>query len=446
MERKIADEIMETILRLQLPLKLDQPTEGLGNCFPIAIIQQLQRPEIFQQIRPSIQRLAKHRYGHTVLRQNVQAFMMKSRHPRVVMFRAQYEETEGQVSSTSWTQYWTNMVIDRTWVDYWFVQATAWYLQLDIWIVSTTNTDGSPYIDINGNLADGNMPSGGPIITIGTKSNIHYQSLLPIEAFHLGFPENSGADVSHIGKNVLENVKVMPKAQSRKHPKQSATNDDDETHVIGNKENEIAEHVKIDPMDIDADWNSYDANGMEQITKSQRTKNNLFEKDGAKEKLEKMNREEIEIEDKSTNIGIGGDYVIDEKEKKKYNDIKTDPMDIDEDGNNYEPFLYESCGVLLAFIRMSEDFIMKCPMCGKETVHILKHLNLSQNCFIPGCTKTFKNQFQLYKQKNKPTDIKIKENTQNKKRKEAWRQRKRKEDYVKVKEQQRSHLKTKAKR
>ena len=77
-ERKLADEIMETILRLQLPLKLDQPTEGLGNCFPIAIIQQLQRPEIFQQIRPSIQRLAKHRYGHTVLRQNVQAFMMKT--------------------------------------------------------------------------------------------------------------------------------------------------------------------------------------------------------------------------------------------------------------------------------------------------------------------------------------------------------------------------------
>ena len=57
------------------------------------------------------------------------------------------------------------VVTDRTWVDYWFVQATAWYLQLDIWIVSTTNTDSSPYIDINGNLADGNMSSGGPIIT-----------------------------------------------------------------------------------------------------------------------------------------------------------------------------------------------------------------------------------------------------------------------------------------
>ena len=37
-ERNIADEIMVTIH--QLPFKLDQLTEGLGNCFPIAIIQQ----------------------------------------------------------------------------------------------------------------------------------------------------------------------------------------------------------------------------------------------------------------------------------------------------------------------------------------------------------------------------------------------------------------------
>ena len=50
-ERKIANEIMDTINRLQLPFKLDQLTEGLGNCFPIAIIQQLRRPEILNQLR-----------------------------------------------------------------------------------------------------------------------------------------------------------------------------------------------------------------------------------------------------------------------------------------------------------------------------------------------------------------------------------------------------------
>ena len=115
---------------------------------------------------------------------------MKSRHPRVTEFRKQYEELEGQISGISWHQYWASMVVDRTWVDSWFVQATAWYLQLDIWIVTTSNTESSPYIEVNGNLADGNQPSGGPIITIGTKSNVHYQSLLPIETFHLGFRDN----------------------------------------------------------------------------------------------------------------------------------------------------------------------------------------------------------------------------------------------------------------
>ena len=49
-ERQIAEEIMNTIHRLQLPFKLDQLTEGLGNCFPIAIIQQLRRPEISSEL------------------------------------------------------------------------------------------------------------------------------------------------------------------------------------------------------------------------------------------------------------------------------------------------------------------------------------------------------------------------------------------------------------
>ena len=126
---------------------------------------------------------------------------MKSRHPRVAEFRQQYEELENQISGTSWHAYWTSMVADRTWVDSWFVQATAWYLQLDIWIITTSNTESSPYIEVNGNLADGNQPSGGPIITIGTKSNVHYQSLLPIETFHLGFRDSQTVEVTNPEKS-----------------------------------------------------------------------------------------------------------------------------------------------------------------------------------------------------------------------------------------------------
>ena len=207
---------MDKILELELPFKLDQPTEGLGNCFPIAIVQQLRRPEIFNQLRPTVKRLAKHISGHTLLRQSVYTFIMKSRHPRVNEFRQQYEELENQISGKSWHDYWTSMVADRTWVDSWFVQATAWYLQLDIWIITTSNTDSSPYIEVNGNLADANQPSGGPIITIGTKSNVHYQSLLPIEAFHLGFRESQAVDVTNTEKDVAEEMSEEQCAQQLK--------------------------------------------------------------------------------------------------------------------------------------------------------------------------------------------------------------------------------------
>ena len=112
---------------------------------------------------------------------------MKSRSPRVTAQKLQYEQLDGLVSGETWNHYWERMITDKTWVDYWFVQATAWYLQLDIWIVATSSTEASPYIEVNGNLADGDLPSGGPIVTLGTKSNSHYQSLLPVEMFHLEF-------------------------------------------------------------------------------------------------------------------------------------------------------------------------------------------------------------------------------------------------------------------
>ena len=211
-ERNIANEIMDTIHRLQLPLKLDQLTEGLGNCFPIAVIQQLQRPEIFSQLRPAPKRLVRHKTGHSLLRQCVHQFIMKSRSPRIATFRSQYEETDGPVNGETWSQYWARMITDKTWVDYWFVQATAWYLQLDMWIIATSSTDTSPYIEVSGNLADGTIPSVGPIITLGTKSNSHYQSLLPIEMFHLESQQNPANPVSKT--NIHDEVRPSENKQA----------------------------------------------------------------------------------------------------------------------------------------------------------------------------------------------------------------------------------------
>ena len=39
-ELRIAHEIMKTVRRLQLPLQLDEITEGRGNCFPLSVLAQ----------------------------------------------------------------------------------------------------------------------------------------------------------------------------------------------------------------------------------------------------------------------------------------------------------------------------------------------------------------------------------------------------------------------
>ena len=72
------------------------------------------------------------------------------------------------------------MLRNYEWVDYIFIQSTAWFLQ-HIIIVTTSSTEDHPYITISGNLTDERIPCQSIPLTIGTKSNVHYQSLLPIE-------------------------------------------------------------------------------------------------------------------------------------------------------------------------------------------------------------------------------------------------------------------------
>ena len=56
-EERIAAEIMKTVRRLELPLELDEITEGRGNCFPLSILAQGRRREIFQEMSEPIQRV-----------------------------------------------------------------------------------------------------------------------------------------------------------------------------------------------------------------------------------------------------------------------------------------------------------------------------------------------------------------------------------------------------
>ena len=224
MERRIATEIMDVVHKLQLPLKLDKLTRGEGNCFPLAVLQQCKRTDIFSYLRPAIKRFVHIQDSHSVLRREVRKFIMKSKTHRIAQFRTQYEETDGPANKETWDRYWERMVVDKTWVDFWFIQATAWYLQLDMWIITTSSTDNSPYIEISGNLDEGGIPYDRPILILGTKSNCHYQSLLPIEVlYHQDFPgqETTGLQMTNNARKQF-NEMATPARQPKEGLKNSS--------------------------------------------------------------------------------------------------------------------------------------------------------------------------------------------------------------------------------
>ena len=44
----------------------------------------------------------------------------------------------------AWNDYWIAMIQEKVWVDYKFIQGTAWYLNQDIMVVTTRSTPVNP--------------------------------------------------------------------------------------------------------------------------------------------------------------------------------------------------------------------------------------------------------------------------------------------------------------
>ena len=213
-ERRIATEILKTVRRLDLPLKLDTITEGKGNCFPLSILAQCKRSEIFRELNVSVQALIV-KNDPTLLRHAVYSFIAKSRHPAIQAYKDRYEKVLSVIDQKNWEEYWNIMIRNYEWVDYIFIQSTAWYLKHDIIIVTTSSTQQHPYMTISGNLDDCNIPCPGIELTIGSKSQVHYQSLLPltvkIEKRQVQFevPENT------IDLKLLTSANSYPTSTSR---------------------------------------------------------------------------------------------------------------------------------------------------------------------------------------------------------------------------------------
>ena len=76
-EMKIANDIMKTVNRLGMPYKLDILTEGKGDCFPLAVITQCRRKEIFCKLKRRLQTLRKNG-DPTQFRSALRNFAIKS--------------------------------------------------------------------------------------------------------------------------------------------------------------------------------------------------------------------------------------------------------------------------------------------------------------------------------------------------------------------------------
>ena len=149
-------------------LKLDNLTRGAGNCFPVAILQQLNRNEIKLNLDSKLKEIAS-AINHIEFRTKVVAFMLKSKLPHVLNYRTQVEVLLG----IKWSKYCGIMIKKGKYVDSHFIQCTAWYLKMDIWILEEGATQSQPFVKICGEAG-----SNAQVLYIGLADE-HYQSLLP---------------------------------------------------------------------------------------------------------------------------------------------------------------------------------------------------------------------------------------------------------------------------
>ena len=113
------------------------------------------------------------------LRSKVKAYALQSKDQVVTNLRTKYKKEISPADKKTWEEYWDLMGKKGTWVDHIFVQMTAWYMNLDIMILTTSSQSENPFIHLSGNIKETPGNLSGPPLILGNYTNIHYQSLLP---------------------------------------------------------------------------------------------------------------------------------------------------------------------------------------------------------------------------------------------------------------------------
>ena len=187
--RNIAVEIQNHVKRIGMNLKLDDVTYGDGACFIVAIMQQCLRPDVRLYLPDDILRIAE-KFEIMAFRRRVAEFMLTSRNPSVLNYKARYERIAMPLIKKTWLEYWNFMMERYTWADTHFVQGTAFMLGIDVWIVTTKSKSNNPYTKTLSDMNTPQNPGIAPAMILGLKGECHYQSFLPTE-------ENIPAEVNN---------------------------------------------------------------------------------------------------------------------------------------------------------------------------------------------------------------------------------------------------------
>ena len=265
----LAEQIERVIREAELPLRLDEVTIGDGNCFARAVVQQCQRKPVNSYLRNRQLSLT----TYMTVKREVCQFMLKEINvPMLRQFKEGFEARQSEARlrgemAENWNQYWMKMSRDREWVDAIFVQATAWYLYSDIILIpSATATQEQPFFTISGNYISETVACPGPPLLLGYNSNLHYQSVLPIDEEQDRINCLDPQTIDSVLKDVLkamaeaskENEEKGDDVSSRINGEEQGTNSDGGSlglGLMGNKEaikrkmkrNESEDNVAIPP-------------------------------------------------------------------------------------------------------------------------------------------------------------------------------------------------------
>ena len=180
----LEEQLMIAIQGAETPLMLDKPTLGDGNCWSRATVQQCQRAPIKLYLQSRGLTITNFMQLKALIYQFVKT---NSQTGKIIDMKTNFDLSqlnmhEEDLPSRSWAEYWADMQTSGPWADDTFIQATAWFLRVDLRIIYVERDDMT-FRGIT-TIAGDFEPSAQeerPILYYAYLVDYHYQSLLPVD-------------------------------------------------------------------------------------------------------------------------------------------------------------------------------------------------------------------------------------------------------------------------